>query len=98
MAQMLIDKQAAIDAMNARFEDIKLTWRGKVKKGEIAMYLDMRGVIETLPSAVPVRHGKWVFNPSDAIEAMFTTPKCSECGFESADGGNYCPNCGAKMG
>lgn len=47
--------------------------------------------------AEPVRHGKWVFNPSDAIEAMFAKPKCSECGFESADGGNYCPNCGADM-
>ena len=47
--------------------------------------------------AVLVRHGKWVLNPSDAFEAMFTKPKCSECGFESADGGNYCPNCGARM-
>ena len=47
--------------------------------------------------AEPVRHGKWVFNPSDALEAMFAKPKCSECGFESADGGNYCPNCGARM-
>ena len=49
----VISRQAAIDAMNTRLEDIKLTWRGKVKKGEIAMYLDMRGVIETLPSAQP---------------------------------------------
>lgn len=47
--------------------------------------------------AEPVRHGKWVFNPSDALEAMFAKPKCSECGFESADGGNYCPNCGCRM-
>lgn len=47
--------------------------------------------------AEPVRHGKWIFNPSDAFEAMFAKPKCSECGFESADGGNYCPHCGAKM-
>lgn len=47
--------------------------------------------------AEPVRHGKWVFNPSDALEAMFAKPKCSECGFESADGGNYCSNCGARM-
>jgi len=44
-----------------------------------------------------VRHGYWIFNPKDAIEMMFTLPKCSECGAESADGGNYCPNCGAKM-
>ena len=52
-----------------------------------------------IPTAdvVEVKHGEWIFNPSDAIEAMFTKPKCSECGFESADGGNYCPNCGAKM-
>ena len=48
-----ISRQAAIDAMNAKLEDIKLRWRGKVKKGEIAMYLDMRGTIETLPSAQP---------------------------------------------
>ena len=47
--------------------------------------------------AVPVRHGHWIFNPKDAIEMMFTLPKCSECGAESADGGNYCPNCGARM-
>ena len=47
--------------------------------------------------AVPVRHGHWIFNPKDAIEMMFTLPKCSECGAESPNGGNYCPNCGAKM-
>ena len=52
-------------------------------------------VLDELPSAQ--QKGKWIFNPSDAIEAMFTKPKCSECGFESADGGNYCPNCGASM-
>lgn len=49
----IISRQAAIEAMNAKLEDIKLRWRGKVKKGEIAMYLDMRGTIETLPSAQP---------------------------------------------
>lgn len=47
--------------------------------------------------ALERKRGEWIFNPSDAIEAMFTKPKCSECGFESADGGNYCPNCGARM-
>lgn len=41
--------------------------------------------------------GEWIFNPKDAIELMFAKPKCSECGFESADGGNFCSNCGAKM-
>lgn len=59
----------------------------------------IRKMIDSAPTidAEPVRHGKWIFNPSDAIEAMFAKPKCSECGFESADGGNYCSECGARM-
>ena len=52
---------------------------------------------EPIVDAEPVKHGYWIFSPKDAIEMMFTLPKCSECGTESADGGNYCPNCGAKM-
>lgn len=47
--------------------------------------------------AEPVKHGHWIFNPKDVIEMMFTLPRCSECGAESPNGGNYCPNCGAKM-
>lgn len=43
------------------------------------------------------RTGEWIFNPKDAIELMFTKPKCSKCGFESADGGNFCSNYGAEM-
>lgn len=50
----------------------------------------------SLPPAEP-KHGEWIFNPKDAIESMFTKPKCSECGFESSDGGNFCPNCGSDM-
>ena len=42
-------------------------------------------------------HGEWIFNPTDAIDLMFAKPKCSKCGFESSDGGNFCPNCGADM-
>ena len=54
-------------------------------------------VDEPTMDAVPVRHAHWIFDPKDAIEMMFTLPKCSECGAESADGGNYCSNCGARM-
>jgi len=55
--------------------------------------------IKKMPTmdAVPVKHAHWIFDPKDAIEMMFTLPKCSECGAESADSGNYCPNCGARM-
>lgn len=59
-----------------------------------------REEIDSLPTvdAEPIRHGHWIhwiFNPKD--EMMFTLPKCSECGAESPNGGNYCPYCGAKM-
>lgn len=60
---------------------------------EVAMAVENAPTVD----AEPVRHGHWIFNPKDAIEMMFTLPKCSECGAESSDGGNYCPNCGAKM-
>ena len=48
-------------------------------------------------SSADAVHGEWIFNPTDAIDLMFAKPKCSKCGFESSDGGNYCPNCGARM-
>lgn len=56
--------------------------------------IERQTVIKALKSQ---RHGHWIFNPKDAIEMMFTLPKCSECGAESSDSGNYCSNCGAKM-
>lgn len=52
--------------------------------------------IEELLSAEP-KTNKWIFNPKDAIESMFTLYKCPKCGFESADCGNFCPNCGKRM-
>ena len=54
-------------------------------------------VISMAIEALSERTGEWLFNPKDAIELMFTKPKCSKCGFESADGGNFCSNCGARM-
>lgn len=82
------------------FEGIEITVAGRIRAEVIIEVLQAiyNGVMK-LPTtdAEPVRHGKWIFNPSDAFEAMFAKPKCSECGFESADGGNYCPNCGARM-
>lgn len=59
--------------------------------------MDFCGWIDDAPTVDSVKHGKWIFNPKDAIEMMFTLPICSECGAKSSDGGNYCHNCGAKM-
>lgn len=54
-------------------------------------------VIDDAITIDPAKHGRWIFEPKDAIEMMFTLPKCSLCGSESSDVGNYCPNCGAFM-
>ena len=59
----------------------------------IARYIRIQPTID----AEPIRYGKWIYEPKDAIEMMFTKPKCSKCGYESADGLHYCSNCGAKM-
>lgn len=54
--------------------------------------------IENAPSVIPSRsQGEWLFDPKDAIDSMFARPKCSNCDFESADGGKFCSNCGAEM-
>lgn len=58
--------------------------------------------VDALPSAEAYftdgnKIAEWIFNPTDAIDLMFAKPKCSRCGFESSDGGNYCSNCGARM-
>ena len=54
--------------------------------------------LKKMPSAQSERpKGEWIFNPKDAIDSMFAKPKCPECGFESADGGNFCSNCGADL-
>lgn len=92
----LISRQALRDAMyHEAFEtDTELQ---RWDSGCWIRYKLFENVIDNLPSAERKR-GEWIFNPSDAIEAMFTKPKCSECGFESADNGNFCPNCGADMG
>lgn len=58
--------------------------------------LDAAAAIEALQAQLPKR-GEWIYHPKDAIEMMFTLPKCSICGHESSDALNYCPNCGAKM-
>lgn len=50
-----------------------------------------------------VVHGQWVHSRYDNCSEQFDIVKCSRCGHEAyaaayfVRGGNYCPNCGAKM-
>lgn len=79
----LIDRKAAIKAIDA----LPNCYNGFSDTYDKSCII---GVLEELPTidAVPVVHGAWIFNPADGIEAMFTKPKCSLCGFESSDGLN----------
>lgn len=69
-----------------------------ITDGKLFKYKRKGGTVRTYPivSAEAVE-GEWIFNPTDAIDLMFAKPKCSKCGFESSDGGNFCPNCKARM-
>lgn len=91
-----IDADALIEFIEARYD---ITWKDDYEGGIKDACVDIIEKIKNIPTAdvVERKRGEWIFNPSDAIEMMFTKPKCSECGFESADGGNYCSNCGADM-
>ena len=81
----LIDRQAAIDAINKALN--------KVIGGEPIG----KCILENLPSAQPERkNGEWV-DFSMSIKGV-PTEACGECGeWSYGMGKNFCPNCGADM-
>lgn len=50
----------------------------------------------TAVNAVPVRHGKWIWN-QHACGYYMNGYVCSLCKQGDWHDANYCPNCGAKM-
>ena len=62
------------------------------------VYSELHDMIEELPSAEPVRHGKWEMKP-DPYGFFDEIPVCSECGCTTKmrEKTKYCPNCGADM-
>ena len=93
----LISRQAAIDAIHNLY----------AIHGSEGSWIDQKDAfkaLNSLPSAEPVRHGKWVpktiiIGGRDHVSGM----KCSVCGEDplNAEGDefltDYCPNCGADM-
>ena len=65
------------------------------------VYSELYDMIEELPSAEPMRHGKWIYGN----DFHWYTASCNRCGYHrrtdiKADRWNqwnYCPNCGADM-
>ena len=66
---------------------------------------DAIDMIEDAPAAdvAPVVHGRWIHSRYEDCSEQFELVKCSQCNHEAyamafyVRGGNYCPNCGAKM-
>ena len=63
-----------------------------------------RQIADTRPADVaPVVHGRWIHSRYKDCSEQFELVKCSQCNHEAyamafyVRGGNYCPNCGAKM-
>lgn len=97
----LISRQAAIEAMSDTWKHICYVARRKhPTKGEEAVYMDMCGTINRVPSAQPERKkGKWIPQFDKWGDYVTTTEgyKCSECGVFDSMKDNFCPNCGAEM-
>ena len=63
------------------------------------------GLLRVAPAAdvAPVVHGRWIHSRYEDCSEQFELVKCSQCNHEAyamafyVRGGNYCPNCGAKM-
>ena len=86
----LISRQAAIDALTALEEP------APTARHLIAIY-DCEDAIKALPSAQPVRHGKW-----KKIRGTINCSACKSCSWSMSfedlvSSFNYCPNCGARM-
>lgn len=51
--------------------------------------------VDVLLDAQEVKHGHWVL--AGYMGQGTRISKCSICGWQTPDDGNYCSNCGAKM-
>ena len=104
----LISRQNAIDVLRIEEEllrrvldDMDVVGQDREKYswglGLIESYISD---IEELPSAEPVRHGKWITYCKTKDSNLLI---CSECkvlfnvGMGRIDESHYCPNCGARM-
>lgn len=98
------------EALQNLFNNVStsLLSRGELAKDVehmVRAFLMVTEMIQDAPAAdvAPVRHGRWVHCRYENCSEQFEIVKCSCCGHEAyamafyVRGGNYCPNCGARM-
>ena len=84
-----IKREAVIDLITRRYENPEICTQE----------------INSIPAAdvAPVVHARWIHSRYEDCSEQFELVKCSQCNHEAyamafyVRGGNYCPNCGAKM-
>nr|DAE41906.1 MAG TPA: RimK-related lysine biosynthesis protein, Probable-dependent amine/thiol ligase family Amino-group [Caudoviricetes sp.] len=84
-----IKREAVIDLITRRYENPEICTQE----------------INSIPAAdvAPVVHARWIHSRYEDCSEQFALVKCSQCNHEAyamafyVRGGNYCPNCGAKM-
>ena len=84
-----IEREAVIDLITRRYENPEICTQE----------------INSIPAAdvAPVVHARWIHSRYEDCSEQFELVKCSQCNHEAyamafyVRGGNYCPNCGAKM-
>ena len=84
----LISRQAAIDALDKRFDSIPMEQTTEI--------LLLRKDLRNLPSAQ--RTGRWIYN-DEAYPGgnPYGHYECDQCGEYVPRKTNYCPSCGADM-
>lgn len=87
----LISREEATKAFDTYFKDIQYRARRKhTTKGETALYLDLKGVVESLPTVEERNVGEWLDNGDKYY-------RCSLCGMKDTDNWKFCRGCGAYM-
>ena len=90
------------EALITKFKKMELGEHGLVER----LFADgVYAVIAAFPAAdvAPVVHARWIHSRYEDCSEQFEIVKCSQCNHEAyalalyVYGGNYCPNCGAKM-
>ncbi len=90
------------EALITKFKKMELGEHGLVER----LFADgVYAVIAAFPAAdvAPVVHARWIHSRYEDCSKQFELVKCSQCNHEAyamafyVRGGNYCPNCGAKM-
>ena len=99
-----IRREDAIKCIECQCIDGKM-WGNDESEGTlIEAYSAIDDLMEIPPADVaPVVHARWIHSRYEDCSEQFELVKCSRCNHEAyamafyVRGGNYCPNCGAKM-